>query len=111
MKSNNRLIYSVIIIFSALIFGCKGDTGLTGPTGPKGPGGPSLLGNISGNVIMIDTDGVQPVNKSGILVQIEGTSKTAYTDSTGKWMIDSVYTEIYTIDFSKAGFGMGKYVK
>ena len=87
-----------IIIIMVIELGCKGDTGSMGPTGP---GGPNLTGKITGVVVLTDTNGVQPTKRSGISVQIEGTNKSTLTDSTGKWVLDTMTTGTYAIDISK----------
>ncbi len=43
-------------------------------------------------------------DKSGILVQCEGTSFSAVTDSNGFWEIHNLPTSTYSISFSKAGY-------
>ena len=58
----------LFLFFTSLIeFGCKGDAGTTGPVGPSGP---SYRGKITGSIILIDTNGIQPSNKSGVTVSI-----------------------------------------
>lgn len=103
----NLLILLILIPLSTMQYGCKGDTGDNGITGP---GGPKLIGKISGNVILIDTNGVQPSMKNGVNVSIDGLGRSAITDSTGKWSIDSVYTGVYTITISKNNYGSTKHV-
>ncbi len=102
MKTFKFVSFLLFFFISLYIMGCKGDVG------PTGPAGPSLTGNISGLVTLIDTNGIQPVNKSGVTITIEGTSYTATTDSTGKWQINNVSTGNYTIDISKNTYGMTK---
>ncbi len=108
MKKITLFTILLLVVLCVVEIGCKGDAGTTGPTGPTGPGGPSLMGNTSGLVSLIDTNGALPTNKSGITVSVEGTSKTAVTDSTGHWIIDSLTTGVYTIDISKATYGSTK---
>jgi len=106
-KIKNLLIFSIFLSFITIEIGCKGDAGATGPTGPAGP---SMMGNITGLVTLIDSNGVQPTNKSGVTVSIPGSSKTAITDSTGHWALDSMTTGTYEIDLSKNTFGMTKHL-
>ena len=94
LKASYLLLF---ILISTILFGCKGSTG---PVGPTGPGGPSLTGKLSGLVTLIDTNGIQPTNRSGVSVTIDGLSKSAMTDSTGKWVIDTLSTGIYAINIS-----------
>jgi len=105
MKKIKLFTSFLFLIVCVIEVGCKGDTGTAGPTGPSGP---LLTGNTSGLVSLIDTNGVLPANKSGVSVSVEGTSKTAVTDSTGHWIIDSLTTGVYTIDISKATYGSTK---
>ncbi len=102
LKASYLLLF---ILISTILFGCKGSTG---PVGPTGPGGPSLTGKLSGLVTLIDTNGIQPTNRSGVSVTIDGLSKSAMTDSTGKWVIDTLSTGIYAINISKTNYGMTK---
>jgi len=104
MKELKIVYYLLFFTISTIILGCKGDTG------PIGPGGPSLSGTITGLVNLIDTNGVQPANRSGISVSIDGTTKSAVTDSTGKWTINALTTGIYAITISKANYGMTKHI-
>jgi hypothetical protein len=41
-------MFSYLLLFSFLIFGCKGETGPEGPTGPKGDPGPGSRKVYSG---------------------------------------------------------------
>jgi hypothetical protein len=108
MKTLKLAVLFTIFCASLYLFGCKGDNGVTGPTGPTGPPGPSYSGKMTGLVTLTDSNGAQPTNKSGVTVAIENSTKSAVTDSTGKWSIDSVSTGVYTIDISKNTYGMSK---
>lgn len=105
MKNLKIAFLLSVISISFINFGCKGETG---PVGPAGPNGNSLTGKITGIVTLIDTNGIQPANRSGVAVSISGTSKTAITDSTGKWGIDTLPGGTYIITISKANYGMTK---
>jgi hypothetical protein len=107
MKKIKNLLILTIFVVSIIEFGCKGDVG---PAGPTGPPGPSMMGNIIGLVILIDTNGVQPTNRRGITVTVPGTNKTATTDSTGHWALDSMTTGTYEIDISKNTYGNTKHI-
>ena len=101
--NNLKIIFSMLMITFAIInFGCKGDTG------PAGPVGPTLSGTLTGLVVLTDTNGVQPTNRSGISVSIDGTSLSTTTDSTGKWTFNSLSTGTYAITISKNNYGMTK---
>jgi hypothetical protein len=47
-------------------------------------------------------------HNDSILVSLDGTSKTCFTDINGKYHFDSLTTGIYNFTFSKAGFGTMK---
>lgn len=88
----------------ALLAGCN----LQGPTGPAGP---ALSGTLSGFVALINADGGEPVNRSGVVVSIDGMSQSATTDSTGMWSIANLTTGIYTLTYSKAGYADTKSIQ
>ena len=94
-----------ILTFSLLLISCKG------ADGPVGASGPKLKGDITGLVLLLNEDGSQPSNKSGVSITIEGTSYTATTDASGSYTIAGVETGIYSITYSKTGYGLTKNLK
>lgn len=100
MRTILKLI-AVLCPLAYLVSGC-------GETGQSGPAGPKLSGTISGLACLVEANGAQPVDKSGITVSVDGTSLATVTDSSGKWSLGGVETGIYTISLAKAGYGMSK---
>src|SRR5690625_7645950 len=49
-----------------------------------------------------------PSDQKGIKVQLEGTSYSALTDTSGRYVLDEVAASNYTIDLSKSGYGTYK---
>ena len=94
-----KLSFPSILTVLMLIAGCKGATG---------PAGPSLTGNITGFVLLINSDsGVSyPADRSGVTVSVQGTSLSTMTDSRGRWTLTGLSTGIYTIVATKPGYGM-----
>lgn len=80
-----------------LLFACEGEEG------KRGLPAPVLTGSITGSVTTaIKSDIV------GIEVKIAETSQTTLTDSLGNWTISDVRAGIYTLEFSRAGYGTSK---
>jgi len=75
-----------------------------------GQTGPRIVGKLSGNVVLKDQFGNQIHQKDSVTVLIEELNKTTFTDSNGRWEIDSVYTGTYTITYSKENYGISKTV-
>ena len=100
-----KQINILILVISLISLSCKG------PEGPVGPAGPKLKGDLKGIVILINENGSQPSDKSGVLVSIEGTSLTATTDITGSFTFSGIETGTYTIVCSKSGYGISKSLK
>jgi hypothetical protein len=67
-------------------------------------GGNELTGDLIGKVTLYDYNGIVLANKSGALVQIEGTSYSAVTDSNGDWLIHNLPTRTYSLSISKDGY-------
>lgn len=104
MKTQSAVIVCILIIsFSAL--NCKGSDG------PAGPSGPKLKGDITGLILLVNENGTQPADKSGVSVAIEGTSITTTTDASGSFVLAGLETGVYTITYSKSGYGLSKTVK
>jgi len=99
MKTN-QIVYGLILCSSALFFSCKGTQGDPGPTGPTGA---SLSGSINGIVTLTTSTGTQPTNMSGVTVKTNK-GDSAVTSASGSWILNEV-TGIYTLTFTKAGYG------
>jgi hypothetical protein len=93
---------SIIIIVLSYIFilGCD-DT----RNNPSGTGNNGLTGNINGFVNLLRSDGSRAPDLSGAIVNLDGTSLSAITDTNGKWVIPDITAGIYTIKYTKDGYG------
>ncbi len=91
---------SVLTIIIALsIAGCTGSTG---------PAGPTLTGSMTGFVTLFQSDGSRAYDQSGVAVNVQGTSLSAMTDSTGKWTFSGLSTGTYIVTYNKKGYGMSE---
>lgn len=94
----NRYLINVFLLVTIFVMiGCEGEEG------KRGLPAPVLRGSITGNV----TTAVK-ADIAGIEVKIIETSQTTKTDSLGNWTINDVKAGIYTLEFSKAGYGTSK---
>jgi hypothetical protein len=100
MKRTLTLVFAATFL---LFSGCKKETG---PTGPQGPAGPALTGSLFGFIDLLDQYGNKQIaHNDSILVSLDGTGKTTYSDVNGKYRFDSLSTGVYNLTFSKAGYG------
>ncbi len=88
------LLCAIVTVFSS---GCEGEQG------KQGLSAPILYGSIQGNIYIPNK-----TELSGVQVKIEETSQMTLTDSLGHWRLDNIPTGIYTLEFSKDGFGTSK---
>ncbi len=94
----NRYILNVFLCITILVvIGCEGEEG------KRGVPAPVLRGSITG---IVTTSAKADI--TGIEVKIAETSQTTLTDSLGNWTINDVKAGIYTLEFSKAGYGTSK---
>jgi hypothetical protein len=91
------LFLSIVAVLG--IYGCS-DSSSTNTSGGLGPTG-ILQGQVSQ---LRDARFRQVQDKSGVLVQVEGTSFSAITDTGGNWEIKNLPTSTYSISFSKPGY-------
>ncbi|HET6401189.1 MAG TPA: hypothetical protein VFH95_07290 [Candidatus Kapabacteria bacterium] len=84
-----------ILLAIALVGGC---------TSPNVVQSGADLGSFRGKVTLLGVDGNPLLQQSDAAVQIEGTTFSTITDSTGTWGIDNVPAGIYDIIISKNGF-------
>jgi hypothetical protein len=61
-------------------------------------------GTLKGNIVLVDYNDKPITNKSGVLVQLDGTSFSATTDAAGYWTIENLPSRTYNLTFSKPGF-------
>ncbi len=106
-QTKRRFVPSLVIAGSFLALLCECNL-MQGPTGPAGP---SLSGTVSGFVTLIMANGDQPANRGGVAVTIDGSSRSATTDSSGLWLIPDLATGIYTLTYEKTGYGIAKSVQ
>jgi hypothetical protein len=97
MKLSHRFL-----VFSIIGLACKGDPGPAGPAGQFSPG------NISGFVILADTNGSRLNDRSGVVVTSDPPTSTATTQSDGSWTLSEMPAGIYDLTFSKAGYFTSK---
>jgi hypothetical protein len=87
----------------------------TGCPGGSSTGNPNLLvepiageasGTLSGHVIVVNANQERLADKSGIEVTIDGLANRALTNTNGLWTFSRLPEGIYTITWTKPGFGM-----
>lgn len=91
-------------VFLTLALGCSGQKGDTGPTGPPGP---TLTGTLIGSVSLYTQCGSAQTH-DGVLITIEGTTRSTTSDATGRWEFSQLPTGTYVFAFSKPGYGTYK---
>ena len=95
-------IYLVCCLFLAIIAcGCSSNDS-TGNTQSE------ITGTLKGKVKLYDSEGNHVADKSGVVVQAEGTSLSAISDTGGNWSITNLPTRTYSLSFTKAGYGTMK---
>src|SRR6266542_3964857 len=89
-------IYSILsFAFLAFVFGCKNSQ----------PSASLPTGDLKGTVSLIDSHGREVADRSGVLIQAEGTSFQTISDNAVNWIIHDLPTQTYSISFSKSGYG------
>lgn len=101
-----RIVATIIIGFAIAIClqGCKGDAGPAGPAGPIG----RLSGNLYGRVSLYDEDSTRITNNSGVTISVASVN-SAQSTREGWWTLYGLSAGIYTVVFSKPGYGTFKY--
>ncbi len=94
----SRFVASAAIIIATLVIASCNNS----PTAEK------LTGNVSGYVALVNADGTQLSNRDSVIVTIDQTNYSTMTDSTGYWVFPNIQEGIYTVTYSKAGFGYSK---
>ena len=89
------------IITLSIVIGCVGCSNST--TNDAG-NNTTVIGDLTGRVTLADNHGLPMTDKSGVLVQCEGTSYSAVTDTGGVWTIHNLPSRTYSLTFSKPGF-------
>ncbi len=93
-------ILSFAVVFSILFFfGCKDEDTLSGS---------EQTGDLTGQVVLLDSNEHYVQDKSGVTIQIEGTSFSALTDTGGYWTIKNLPSATYSLSFSKPTYNTWK---
>ena len=90
-----QVIFNLIFFLTLVVMGCNG------------PAGPALTGKITGYIYAVD-DHNTFLDRSGVKIELQGTGISTVSDQTGRWVLGCVKTGIYTVVFSKSGFGTYK---
>jgi hypothetical protein len=94
----NKIVTEIFIVsMLILVFGCEGEEG------KRGLPAPILTGSITGTVSTAVKSDI-----GGIEAKIAETSQKALCDSLGNWTINDVKAGIYTLEFSRIGYGTSK---
>lgn len=64
-----------------------------------------LKGNIVGFINLVDENGVEVEDKSGVNVSINGLSNSATTNRNGRYELSNVPAGTYNLIYTKAGYG------
>jgi hypothetical protein len=91
------IAFAVLFTFNA----CKKESTNPEPTGTKS--------KLTGTVQLWDDKVDFNLDKSGVTVSIDGVPSTT-TDANGRYSFDNLINDIYTITFTKAGYGTCKLV-
>jgi hypothetical protein len=91
-----------IVAFLLLLTACKDEDSIC-TTCP-------IPGTIKGTLMLVDSTGIAFDDYSGATVELEGTSYQTTSNSLGEWEIQNVPIGIYTIRFSKQGFGYQRHI-
>ncbi len=92
---------SFLFLF-AIACGCSDSATTTSTTSTFD--GSKLTGDLVGSVTLTDHRGRNIIDKSGVLVQCEGSSYSTLTDANGNWTLHDLPTRTYSISFSNDGF-------
>ena len=87
-----------LLLISVFFFACKNDSSSANDNS----------GTISGNVVLVDFTGKALANRSGVKLDLVGTTISTTSDSLGNWKFGSVSPGIYSIRYSKPGFGSSR---
>jgi hypothetical protein len=82
----------------AAVLGCSNDD--PAPTATE-----RLTGSLTGAVELVDALGAPITDRSGVRVEVTGTSFAATSAADGTWRIDDLPAGTYDLQLSRAGFG------
>jgi len=101
------------------VTGNVGAQGPTGETGEQGPEGPSLSGRWVGHMYLLELDGRLAADHSGITVTLmapvsltsvgPSLPSSVQTDASGQFVFPEMVTGLYSLSFSKEGYGTTYY--
>jgi hypothetical protein len=98
MRIRLLFIYALVLCSVLGLAGCKdSSTALNS-------GGETVFGDLLGTILLTDQHAHSMSDNRGVLIQIEGTSYSALSDSAGNWVIHNLPSRSYAITFSKPGF-------
>jgi hypothetical protein len=99
--------------------GSAGEQGVTGNIGAQGPAGPALSGRWVGHMYLLELDGRLASDHSGITVTLmapvsltsvgPSLPSSVQTDATGQFVFPEMVTGLYSLSFSKEGYGTTYY--
>ncbi|HET9135478.1 MAG TPA: carboxypeptidase-like regulatory domain-containing protein [Candidatus Kapabacteria bacterium] len=102
MKNTTPLVL-LMLLLATILSACSDSNSST--TSSSGDG---VTGDLIGSVTLFDYRGRSMSDKSGVLIQCEGTSYSAVSASDGSWVIHNLPTRNYSIAYSKDGFSTYK---
>jgi hypothetical protein len=88
----------VALMAATALCGCSG----TGPTGPR-----PTTGTLVGYAYLLPNCGFATTHE-GVLVTVEGTSRSTSSDTTGRWEFADLPPGTYVLAFTKPGYGAYK---
>ena len=87
------------LLACVVAYGCKSSNPVTAST---------QTGDLTGRMALIDTTQRYVQDRSGVIVQVEGTLFSAVSDTAGYWTIKNLPSATYSISFSKPGYSTWK---
>ncbi|HET9135481.1 MAG TPA: hypothetical protein VFO76_02495 [Candidatus Kapabacteria bacterium] len=98
----NTLRKILPVLLLVLIYGCGSSDESGTDTNNNSNGG--TTGTLKGAVSLLDTTGLIASDKSGVKVELLGTSFSAVSDADGIWSIPNLPSRTYTLCYSKPGY-------
>jgi hypothetical protein len=96
----NKIILSLALLFGiSFLNSCKDDDTAVSSR---------LTGDLTGNVILVNSDMNTVQDRSGATVSAEGTTFSAMTDTAGYWTIKGLPAGTYSVSFTKPGYDIYK---
>ena len=98
-----RYIHFCFLCLAMIITSCKDDDATSGTSS-----GTQQTGTLRGKVSLYDARSRLVSDRSGVLVQFEGTPYSTVSDTGGNWSVSNLPTATYSISFSKPGYATFK---